>query len=442
MENKTVRRFASCALALGLVAAQAGVARAQDPATPPPAETPPADAPPDVAPVEAPVAEPTPPVVEAKKSEASPISASYDKGVKLVSEDGEFELKLALRTQFRYDLKPTEDDSEIAQHVTIPRARLQLEGHVFGEDHRYKLEFAMGDKTGFAFVKDLYIEQAFSDGKVALRVGQWKQPFNRQEIVSDFGSEFNERANTAEFVEGGRDLGIAFHNNYEKSPEGIEWAVGLFNSFKAGTDKPAIPVKCTQDAVTMAITCAGGTPGSAPADWQPALVLRVGWNSGKIKGYSEGDLEGGPLRFAVAASYKVDLAELEKGGEESVADNMQHGVGVDGIVKIEGFDLLLGVFMMKARGADSEAELGANVQAGFFLTPKKVQVAARFSFVPTAADPDRKNLEIRGAFNYYFHGHSWKWATDFGITQTTGEDEDGVADKANVEVRSMAQLTF
>ena len=35
---------------------------------------------------------------------------------------------------------------------------------------------------------------------------------------------------------------------------------------------------------------------------EPQLVARVGYNHGKIKGYSEGDLKGGALRFGLGAS--------------------------------------------------------------------------------------------------------------------------------------------
>lgn len=359
-----------------------------------------------------------------KKDDKPAVHATYDKGVKLESDDGAFELKLALRTQFRAEtIWSTADESDKIGRFSIPRGRLQLEGHVFGKDHRYKLEFSLADKSGFAFTKDLFIEQGMSSGKLWLRVGQWKQPFNRQEMVSDFGSSFNERANTAEFVEGGRDVGFMIHNDLEKSPEGLEWAVGVFQSFKAATDKPA--VACKTDAM-MKSTCSAGS--SAPADFGPALVLRLGWNHGKIKGYSEGDLEGGPLRAAIAVSYKIDLAQAN-------GDLLRHGVGLDALIKVEGLDFLAGVFLMKDPEVD--AELGFTGQLGYFLAPKRHQVAARFSLVPDPKAADENQLEIRGAYNLYLQGHAWKWATDFGVV-----DSSASGAKAEIQVRSMAQLTF
>ena len=67
-------------------------------------------------------------------------------------------------------------------------------------------------------------------------------------MVSDFSSEFNERSIADELAGGGRDLGISVNNDYEKSPEGIEWVVGMFNTMNGGADRPTIPVACATAA--------------------------------------------------------------------------------------------------------------------------------------------------------------------------------------------------
>jgi hypothetical protein len=287
----------------------------------------------------------------------------------------------------------------------------------------------------------VWIEPTFKEGKVALRFGQFKGPFNRQELVSDFASEFPERAITAKFVDGGRDMGLMLHNNFDKSPEGLEWAVGVFNSFVGGKDE--VEVSCPIDSEKCPL------PAGGVKDWEPAVFVRLGWNSGKIKGYSEADLEGGPLRYGVGVSYKVGLGQLNKGKEESLGDNMPHAVGADLLLKVQGFDLMVGAFFTKRVKADTGTKasgFGAHVQAGYFLVPKKWQVAARFAMVPNAkydkddeAKDELTDIEARGAVNYYFKGHQWKWSTDFGVVQTTGADSK---DDANIEVRSLMQLTF
>jgi len=408
---------------------------------PEPAPPPGEPAPGEPAPGE-PVVEPTPvppepePAASTAPSDKKPVSVKYDKGFILETDDGQFEIKLNFRNQLRFEVtKPLEDNAQFISKFSVPRSRIQVEGHMWGQEARYKLEFGMGDNGSFAFIKDVFGEKSL--GGAWLRVGQWKRPFNRQELVSDFASSFNERAITSEFTGGGRDIGVAIHNDYEKSPEGLEWIVGAFNAFNGGNDRPKITTTCTADAMTGAITCANSAATTVPADWSPAVVARVGYNHGGIKGYSEADLEGGPLRFAVGASYKVDLAQLEKGTQASVADNMSHGAQVDAMVKVEGFDALVGVYLMKLKAGD--AEIGGLAQAGYFLTPKQMQVAARFAFVPVG---DQTLLEARGAFNWYWHNHAFKITTDAGMLVLTGENGMGVSDKPDLQLRSMMQLTF
>ena len=415
---------------LGLLAAPV-VARAQ-PAEPPP---PP---PPDVTPIVETAPEPAP--------KQPQLWVTYDKGIVFATPDGKFALKLALRNQLRFETtRPTEDNSQFASHFLIPRSRVQFEGHVFGKATRYRVELALGDSGSFSFVRDLVVDQQLHAAPVWLRAGVWKRPFNRQELVSDFASEFNERAITAAFAGGGRDLGLALHNDYEKSPEGIEWAIGVFNSFNGGKERPDIG-GCTTSMATGTTACP--PPTNFPADFAPAIVARAGWNSGDIKGYAEGDLDGGPLRYAVAAGYKIDLGNFAKQAEDSVADNLGHGVEVDAMVKVEGVSVQLGAYMMrlpasKASNKSGEAGVGAFGQVGYMVVPKRLQLAGRFAIAPDAKTVDRNQLEGRVAVNLFWHGHAWKWATDAGVLKTTGEDPTTMAtDKPDFVLRSMLQLTL
>ena len=398
------------------------------------------------APLARPEAESSPPVpatVDTPTTAAAQPDAglrlTYDKGIAFAADDGRFALKIAFRNQIRFEsVRATEDGSEFESRISIPRARLQVEGNVFGKDTRYKLELGLGDTGSFSFVRDLYVDKRLAAAPIWLRAGQWKRPFNRQELVSDFASEFNERANTAAFAGGGRDIGFALHNDYEKSPDGLEWAIGVFNRFSGGSDRPVVPAACNQDMTTGAITCATSPASNVPGDFGPAFVVRAGWNMGGIKGYSEGDLEGGPLRLAVGASYKIDLANLARQGEDSVADNLSHGGEVDAMVKASGASVQAGLYLMKLKSAD--AEYGVFVQPGYVVVPRRAQVAARFAYAPVGA---REQIEARAAFTWFWEGHAWKWASDIGMLKMTGEDPMTMAtDKPDLQLRSMLQLTL
>lgn len=426
-----------------------GVAHAQPaPDAAPAPEPAPAPVPVEPAPPAPVPVEPAPPP-PAPITDAPPLRVTYDKGLAFAAPDGAFALKLAFRNQLRFEsTRPTEDGAQFQSRFSIPRARFQAEGHVFGPTHRYKLELGLGDTGSFAFVRDLFIDKRVSAAPVWLRAGMWKRPFNRQELVSDFASEFNERAITAAFAGGGRDLGLAVHNDYEKSPDGLEWAVGIFNAFSGSAERPQQTTTCTTNPTTGAVTCTTTAPTTVPADFAPAIVARAGWNTGGIKGYSEGDLEGGPLRVAVGASYKIDLGNFAKQREASVADNLSHGLQADAMIKAHGASLQLGVYMMKlpasrASNRSADAGFGAFAQAGYMLVPARMQVAGRVAIAPDARAEDRDQLEARVAFNLFWEGHTWKWATDAGILQLTGEDPTTMtSDDPELQLRSMLQLSL
>lgn len=437
MGSRSLLFISSPALALllnsSLAAAQSG--------TPPPEEV---DVEVDVEnEAEATTTEPAAEVSEAPAPEknakadkgAQPLSVSYDKGVLISSEDGSFRTKIGIRGQFRLESsRPLEDGSTFANRFALQRSRLNLEGNFLGEENRYKLDFVLSDRGSFGYIKDLYIDRDL--GPAYLRAGQWKRPFNRHEMISDFYTQFNEYANVADFLGGGRDLGVGLHNGYEKSPEGIEWVIGVFNGFSGGSDKPIITTTCTDGDIS--VTCTTPTPTNVPGDWGPGIVARIGWNSKDMKGYSEADLEGGPLRYAVGLSYKADLADFDQGAEESYADNMSHGVQADALIKASGFSLELGGYLMKKKSAD--LKWAALAQAGFFVVPKKGELAARFSIIPYNG---RKQIEARAAFNWYFYKHQLKWATDVGMLQATGEDPTTmVKDDPDLLLRSMLQFMF
>ncbi|MBA3501438.1 MAG: OprO/OprP family phosphate-selective porin [Myxococcota bacterium] len=379
------------------------------------------------------------PVVAPTPVQDEQLTVTYDRGLTFASRDGKFGLRIQFRNQLRFETtRPTEDNSQFASHFLIPRARLTVDGHVFGKTTRYRLESTFGDTGSFSFIRDLFVDQQLSPAKVWLRAGVWKRPFNRQELVSDFASEFNERAITATFAGGGRDLGLAIHNDYEKSPEGLEWVIGVFNAFNGGEDRPDIG-GCTTNAMTGTTACP--PPTNFPVDFGPTIVAHAGWNSGDIKGYSEGDLEGGPLRWAAGAAYKIDLANLGEGDEESVSDNLSHGLQVDGMLKASGVSVEVGAYMMKIKSAD--AGFGAFGQLGYMLVLKRVQAAGRFALAPDPRNADRDLIEARVAVNLFWQGHAWKWATDAGVLKTTGEDPMTMeSDKPDFVLRSMLQLTL
>jgi hypothetical protein len=358
-----------------------------------------------------------PTAVQAQEPAPSPqVTVVYDKGFTLLSPDQRFELKTGLRGQIRSETTRKEAADELQSAFLIPRLRLQLEGFAYGAENAFKIEFDMANK-GSALLKDYYYDHAFSEA-LHVRAGQWKRPFSRHEIVSDFGSAFLERSEAnKKLADAGRDLGLALHNNYEKSPEGVEWALGVFNG---ASEKGTLKCKKPEDPSTCTFS-------NVPDDFGPTIVARVGWNQGGIKGYSEGDLEGGPLRLAVGASYRVDLVDLAK---DMAGDRtLNHYFEADVLAKAYGLDVLGTVFLVDKAGEDRER--GWLGQLGYFVLPKELQVAARYGQRPDGSETEH---EILGAFSWYFHGHSFKWMLDGGVLRHGGADD--------IQIRTQLQFVL
>jgi hypothetical protein len=366
--------------------------------------------------------------VAAPPDDAEPAgSIHHDGGFIAESGDGEFSLKIGIRTQTRLEVFRREAADEFQSRFVVPRLRLQLEGFAWGKQNAYKAEFDFSNR-GDPVLKDFFLDHTFATGNVHLRGGQWKKPFARHELVSDYASEFNERALANGLVDIGRDLGVMLHNGYDRSPDGLEWAVGVFNG-QGDADRSTSSLDCEDP--TDATTCTPTPPTNTPGDFGPVLVARVGWNMGGIKGYSEGDLEGGPLRVAVGASYQADLNDLQEDIDGDLL--VEHGAEVDALVKIEGFDVQGAVYLFKQGAADPDLSfLG---QAGYFLVPKTFQVAGRYSYLPD--DADENIQEILGAFNWYFKGHGLKWASDAGVIMSSAGE--GATD---LQIRTQLQATF
>lgn len=400
-------------LSLAALVGGGGGARAQ----------PPGDAPPDDA----------PPAEEAP--EPPPAEVTYDHGFELTAntDAGEFAMKINLRVQpalyarsLDAELAPASltvrDERVDTSAFLIRRARLVFRGHAFSERIAYKFETDFGE--GFVELRDFFVDVGASDA-VWVRLGQWKRPFSRQQITSSGKLELVERAITDSAFDAGRDIGVALHNQYEDSPP-VQWAVGLFNGTGEGAD--FIPELDDVGVIT------DGEFTNVPEDWSPIVVGRVGVNHGGIDGYSEADLEGGSLRWAVAASVWVDL-----GWGNRAPDRNQ--VQVDGIVKLHGVDVSAAAYVAIDDGDDDVSQWGGHVQTGWVVGKDRWRLvpAARYAAVvpDDELEGDHTRHEITIGVGWFPWGHDVKLQVD---GTALWQDDDDFGDE--LIGRIQGQLSF
>ncbi len=353
----------------------------------------------------------------------------YDGGFFLKDRTGDFSLKLNAQGQVLWALTAAqeEDGREIETALSVPLARLNFKGNVFSKQITFGFQTDFGN--GNASLKDYYVDFAFIPKVLQLRVGQWIRPFSRQQITPSSKFEFTGRAITDKKFNAGRDIGIALHNDYAKSPV-FEWVIGVFN----GTgEKPWFEGEVELDDAGQPDGVTGKFT-NVPDVFDPALVARVGFNTNKLNGYSEADLEGGAPRFGMGLNGVVDLD----------ADNSNDGHvrgTIDYMFKAYGFSSTGAFYAATAQDGlywknQGFGALGLHVQAGYVIA-QKVQPVFRYALY-NASGADNALHEILGGISCYFRGHNLKWQTEAGgLLQ-----QDGPAAQSDIVVRSQLQLAF
>ncbi|MGB0592184.1 MAG: porin [Myxococcota bacterium] len=373
----------------------------------------------------APASAPAPPA-EAKTAEPANTSptAGYKKGFFIRNEAGTFTTKINGRVQVRHDIE-VPDGGDIASEFSIPRARLKMGGKAFVKELGYKLQLDFG--KGFFGLKDFYVDYAIDSEWLSIRAGQFKRPFSRQQLNSSSKLSLVDRAITDKAFGAGRDIGLMLHNGFGKK-NAVEYAVGLFN----GTgDKGRFSGSADAE---------GGVSGkfsNLPGQFNPMLVMRAGYNYGGMKRYSEGDFEGGDLRFGVGASSQLNF---------DVADDAAGSVdiGVDASLKVEGFSLDAEFFVGMAQddadaGFSSQAltGLGLYAQAGYVIAEQYLPVIRYESVMPDGTGNDTQVLTA--GFGAFFFKHNLKLQTELSwINAEAGED----ASTSDIRVRTQLQLSF
>ena len=273
----------------------------------------------------------------------------YDKG--FVIQDGEaYKLKLGGRVQTRYQLTMADQgdaDRENSQHFAIQRARIKASGTVLDPDLSFAFQADFG--KGFVTLKDFYVTYKLGDG-VELQAGQYKRPYSRHQITSSGDLVMVDRSPTDKALPTGRDIGLQLGTG--RHGQALEWELGVFNGTGDGAH----------------FNAAKGSYSNVPEDFLPAVVARTAYNHGKMKGYSEADLEGGPLRAAVGLNVHANLNATNDEDAMVVA-------GLDVAVKAEGF-----AFLAEAH-RNIDTEFNAFFAQASYVIAQRYEPAVRYSLL-------------------------------------------------------------
>jgi phosphate-selective porin OprO and OprP len=377
---------------------------------------------------------------------ARPVAYQPGKGFTFTSPDGKFQLSLAGRGQFQYQYVDKDDANGPAQETSvwkIRRFKVSMGGYAFTQDLTYRVQVDLAKSGTAQMLDDAWINYRFVD-EAQLQAGHFKMPFAREELTSDGALQFVDRANAVDAFKPSYDTGAMVQGRVAGGK--LAYNAGIFN----GTGQ-------------------AGTRTTNSGAWAARLVFNP---FGEMR-YSEADLENTPSPLlSLGADYFANT--LKRNGNATfldtttttppyagtsgwlgkaaattaIFDNTERvdvgTYGFDAAFKWRGFSMQGEYFGGKASGKNKENTVrsrGYYAQAGYFLLPKRLEVAGRVSSVDPNRDKVRDlQVEVTGGISYYFEEHNLKLQGDYTNIHT--QQAVGKQSTDDKQLRVQAQLAF
>ncbi|NIT13472.1 MAG: hypothetical protein GTN99_04275, partial [Candidatus Dadabacteria bacterium] len=159
------------------------------------------------------------------------MKAGYKKGFFMESADGNFKTTFNIRGQFRAQYLDPEDDADENLEFDLARVRLQWKGNAFRPWFKYKLQLDVREDS--FNLRDLVFDFAYNKQFVP-RVGQYKVPFNREQLTSSSALQFVDRSILDRNFAFGRDVGVGLHGKIQKM---FFYELGIFQGEGRNSDE-------------------------------------------------------------------------------------------------------------------------------------------------------------------------------------------------------------
>ena len=158
------------------------------------------------------------------------LTAGYDKGFFIRSEDGSFLFKPSLMTQFRgvANFADDSDGEDYDSGFELRRVRLRFDGNVFSEKLTYQIQYDASRTSGTDSLLDAWAQYRFAD-EWALKAGQYKLSFSRERDLGPNVQMAVDRTLVDTLIGGGqtnRVQGVALtYGGTKDNPVRVEYSV-------------------------------------------------------------------------------------------------------------------------------------------------------------------------------------------------------------------------
>ena len=435
--------------------------------------------------------------------QTSTSTSGWNDGFYLQSADGRFRLEVGGLIQMRYIYRyipdgvsglnpgpgglpqPTQwiaDNVETRSGFDLPGTQLDLKGHIFGPTWQYKIKGAfsnqdeavigqnpfgdLGNGSGTFRLLDAYMRADVADD-FSVRVGQFKLPFAREQLVDTEYQLAVSRSTIVEHLGIGRSQGVEGTWTSDNTRAMLAFSNG-------GTDNIYGILKAVGSDPLNSLYSSDGV------DW--AFTGRFEWKmAGQWKQFnSMTSPPGDEYALLVGIAAHAQEGDPDSGNETitSTDPNSWFAATADVTAMFGGATLFASVFYHHTSSGSaflqgsnnfdvptyndmgSTDTMGAVVQASYYIVPKW-EVFSRFEYgsadingtMPTGStslDNGNALAILSIGANWYIDGEDFKWSSDLGIAF---DAVDGVwwngangwratSEKAEIVFRSQLQMAF
>ena len=382
------------------------------------------------------------------------LKSHYDDGLVFETKRGNFSVRY--RTLIQLQFSATDQNNNTDTNFFFRRIRLKFDGHVLRPWLTYRLQLSRddvklgqgGDGSGVEF-KDFYIDAVYFE-KIFPRIGQFKVPFNREQLSSGSALLLVERSIVNTEFSLGRKLGGALYGILGNH---VAYGAAVFTSPATDDTADASSVDTETFAGRLQLNF-GGTleysNGGYPTGGDYALVP---------------DFTKVPVFvFGTAVVYLPSLSVKENEGDSGalIERFIELGISKGNVVSVTGDAAYkLPMFNVEAAylgrwiepeigGGGTVYDQGLRIQTGLFLVPDTIEMAGRWAYIFYDTSPGVAEVgealrdtssELTTGINYYI-SKSNKWKLQLSYSFLNDTFTQGAPDTDQKGLRIQFQALF
>jgi hypothetical protein len=382
------------------------------------------------------------------------LKSHYDDGLVFETKRGNFSVRY--RTLIQFQFSAINQDNNTDTDFFFRRFRFKFNGHVLRPWLTYRLQLSRddvrighgGDGSGVVF-KDFYIDAVYFE-KIFPRIGQFKVPFNREQLSSGSALLLVERSIVNTEFSLGRKLGGALYGILGNH---VAYGAAVFTSPATDDTADASSVDTETFAGRLQLNF-GGTleysNGGFPTGGDYALVP---------------DFTKVPVFvFGTAVVYLPSLSVKENEGDSGalIERFIELDISKGNVVSVTGDAAYkLPMFNVEAAylgrwiepeigGGGTVYDQGLRIQTGLFLVPDTIEMAGRWAYIFYDTSPGVAEVgealrdtssELTTGINYYI-SKSNKWKLQLSYSFLNDTFTQGAPDTDQKGLRIQFQALF